>query len=590
MYQIDEKLMADNRALIAINPTKEAIDRTLKNGMLNYVVNENNDLFLSIPRSLNYGEFNRVIQETPDGKIPNDLTFKGNIVIEKNLFVMGNTTSIDTPNLTIEDNIIELNKNETGNGISLVSAGIQVNRGQKGNANWLFTEATDVANTGAFIFDVNGAVKAWVYADGNFKALGNVDAQKVNAHGDITGDTKLTITGASLLKSTLTVNGATSLTSTLGVTGATTLSSSLTTVGATILNNTLRVDGATTLKAALTAEQAATFQTTLGVTGATTLSSTLNVTGVTTLSSTLGVTGAATFNNTARVIGAATMDSTLNVKGNTDLDGTLNVDGKGTFQVAVDIKGRLDAADMYLAGTKVTVEGHHQPAASVDYSNTGFPTLTDLKKVADEALYFPIAINSFTNNVNLVEVGQTVASVTLNWVLNKTDIQMQQQSLDQAIGNIAPLNVRTYAMPSANLRYTAAATHTWTLNVWDEKINVNTTTSINWQFKRYWGTSASAVTDSTAIKALAASTTGGGELSTVRTQSRTFDCTGGKYFYFAYPTAWGSPTSLGIGGIYNTDFTVSVVSFTNDYAVTVNYNVVKINNLQNGSSIAVTVN
>lgn len=588
-YQLDETLMADNRALIAINPTKESIDRLLKSGMLNYVANENNDLYLTIPRSKDFSEYNRLIQEGPDGKIPYDLTFKGSLTVEKDLVVLGNTTSIDTPSLTIEDNIIEINKNETGSGITLGSAGIQANRGLKGNANWLFTETSDVPNTGAFVFDINGSIKAWIYEDGNFKTLNGVDTQKLTAHGDIVGNATLTLDGAATLKDTLTVNGAASLTGTLGVTGAATLSSSLTALGATWLKSTLKVDGATTLNGALTAGAAATFQNTMTAAGAATLQSTLNVSGVTTLAGALDAKADATFEQNVSVAGVLAVADDVQVGGNLSVTADVYANH---IEVAgnANVDQNLYAKNMFLNGTQVTVEGHHQPAASVDYSNVGFPALTDMKKVADYLLYYPIAINSFSNTVGSVEVGQNVASVTLNWTLNKIDIQMQRQWLDQGIGDITPLSARTYSMPSANLKYLTATTYTWTLSAQDEKTSVSATTSIYWRWRRYWGTSASGVVDSATIKALATSTTGGSELATSRSQSRTFDCSGGKYFYFAYPTSWGTPPNLTIGGLSNTAFTTTTVSFTNDYGVTVNYNVVKIDNLQNGSSISVTVN
>lgn len=73
----------------------------------------------------------------------------GGVIITGDLRVMGNTTTVDTTNLQIEDNIILLNKGETGLGITEGSAGIQMQRSQNSvspvfpDAQILFNESTD---------------------------------------------------------------------------------------------------------------------------------------------------------------------------------------------------------------------------------------------------------------------------------------------------------------------------------------------------------------------------------------------------------------------------------------------------------------
>jgi hypothetical protein len=53
--------------------------------------------------------------------------------INGDLVVTGNTTQVETTNTTITDNIIVLNQGETGNGVSRLFSGIQVDRGMMGN-------------------------------------------------------------------------------------------------------------------------------------------------------------------------------------------------------------------------------------------------------------------------------------------------------------------------------------------------------------------------------------------------------------------------------------------------------------------------
>jgi hypothetical protein len=55
------------------------------------------------------------------------------VTINGDLQVLGNTTSVETTNTTINDNIIVLNQGETGAGVTRVFSGIQVDRGTSGN-------------------------------------------------------------------------------------------------------------------------------------------------------------------------------------------------------------------------------------------------------------------------------------------------------------------------------------------------------------------------------------------------------------------------------------------------------------------------
>lgn len=66
------------------------------------------------------------------------------IVIDGNLTVMGSTTSVETINSTVNDNIIVLNSGESGAGVTAGSAGLQIDRGSSDDATLLYNETTDV--------------------------------------------------------------------------------------------------------------------------------------------------------------------------------------------------------------------------------------------------------------------------------------------------------------------------------------------------------------------------------------------------------------------------------------------------------------
>lgn len=66
-----------------------------------------------------------------------DLTLSGNLTVQ------GSTTLIDTENTVIKDNIIILNSGESGPGVTVGTAGVEINRGALSNAQFLFNEIFD---------------------------------------------------------------------------------------------------------------------------------------------------------------------------------------------------------------------------------------------------------------------------------------------------------------------------------------------------------------------------------------------------------------------------------------------------------------
>jgi hypothetical protein len=64
----------------------------------------------------------------------------GQVLITGDLVVRGDTTTVQAVNLDINDNIIELNKGETGAGVTLIYSGIQIDRGTLPPAAVVFNE------------------------------------------------------------------------------------------------------------------------------------------------------------------------------------------------------------------------------------------------------------------------------------------------------------------------------------------------------------------------------------------------------------------------------------------------------------------
>jgi len=67
----------------------------------------------------------------------------GQVRISGNLLVEGETTTVESSTLTVQDNIIVVNQGETGDGVTIGSAGLEVNRGNLANAQMVFDESID---------------------------------------------------------------------------------------------------------------------------------------------------------------------------------------------------------------------------------------------------------------------------------------------------------------------------------------------------------------------------------------------------------------------------------------------------------------
>lgn len=91
--------------------------------------------FLNVPN----GDYQ--IQVQTGGLITLDTGFEtGEVRVTGNLTVIGNTTTVQSADLSITDNIIYLNANESGAGITLDRSGVSINRGSLSDAFFVFNE------------------------------------------------------------------------------------------------------------------------------------------------------------------------------------------------------------------------------------------------------------------------------------------------------------------------------------------------------------------------------------------------------------------------------------------------------------------
>lgn len=121
------------------------------------------------------------------GKITLDTgTNTGLVFITGDLNVQGNTTTVNTTNMEIEDNILLLNRGELGSSVTEITSGLEIDRGTNtdGNAQFLWNESiswkdpwTQTTRNGLWVFQtkatnqVNGIRTNSIDTNGNDLAL-----------------------------------------------------------------------------------------------------------------------------------------------------------------------------------------------------------------------------------------------------------------------------------------------------------------------------------------------------------------------------------------------------------------------------------
>lgn len=107
--------------LTYIDNGREYIRRIASGGGLDFTINAAGDIEIATSAS---GTFD-------------DLVVNGDLTIN------GTTTTVDTVNTTIQDNIIELNSGESGAGVTLSTSGFEIDRGTEDNVSLLWDDAVD---------------------------------------------------------------------------------------------------------------------------------------------------------------------------------------------------------------------------------------------------------------------------------------------------------------------------------------------------------------------------------------------------------------------------------------------------------------
>lgn len=193
----------------------------------------------------------------------------------------------------------------------------------------------------------------------------------------------------------------------------------------------------------------------------------------------------------------------------------------------------------------------------------------EYKQMIEDLAYVPIAINSFTNNVNTVEMGQTITEVTLSWTLNK---EPEAQSVD---GTTVEKTLRTLALTGQAI----TADKTFTLSATDERDKtVTKTTAIYFRNGVYWGVGEDRESFDSAF--LLTLTKG---LQATKAKTFTVNAGAGEHIYYAVPARYGA-CAFNVGGFDGGFSKAATIDFTNASGYTESYDIYKSDNAGLGST------
>lgn len=183
---------------------------------------------------------------------------------------------------------------------------------------------------------------------------------------------------------------------------------------------------------------------------------------------------------------------------------------------------------------------------------------------------FPLSFRSFAGG-GTFEKGRSVTP-GISWILERKEEEVQP--------DIAFVNGLTEGVALDLKSYTGVAISedtSYLVRVGYMNQIVERTAVYSFRFMKYWGISNKTTLNSADVLAMNHSFAASKAMG-----KTTFNCTGGKYPYYIIPEELLTDIEVWINGFRNTDIDISDLEVTNDYNVSKNYKVVRLNTMQTG--------
>ena len=179
-----------------------------------------------------------------------------------------------------------------------------------------------------------------------------------------------------------------------------------------------------------------------------------------------------------------------------------------------------------------------------------------LDKIQSDMNYVAMDVKSVSNNVGTVEIGKTIDSVTVSWVLNKTP------TIQMVNGNTVAVDDRSVVIPGP---FTSG--QSFVVKATDERGKSDSgTTAINFVNGVYYGVLEDGqAIDSAAVLGLTR------ELQSEKGITFTANAGENQRLAYALPSRYGTPKFV-IGG-FEYEWTKTTISFTNSSGYTEQYDI-----------------
>lgn len=235
---------------------------------------------------------------------------------------------------------------------------------------------------------------------------------------------------------------------------------------------------------------------------------------------------------------------------------------------------RLQNDIVYLIGEVNTGDGYDIPAATT--TKAGVMT-ADMYKTLQEIELATFPLNLALSGGGTWEMGSStkpVVSITATRkgsdVTSSCSIVVQPQP---SLAGSLSSDKRTWTA-STNISNVYNIQVSATLNTQ----SITKSVIYYFKYKKYYGTSSNATLTNAQILAL-----GGSTWAYSRSMGATnFDCTGGKYPYYVIPADIYTGLEVWVGGLKNSDITVTDITLTNASGSSKAYKVVRLTNIQTG--------
>ena len=229
--------------------------------------------------------------------------------------------------------------------------------------------------------------------------------------------------------------------------------------------------------------------------------------------------------------------------------------------------------------------GHFKKRIDYDYPESDLEVIiNDILSRIDQDPNKPLSFNSFNTTpapdeedgqITTLEVNSSPVNLSISWTLKRGEqiINPTNAKVNGSSTGVAP-NLLSYG-PNTIYSLNEPGSIPFLVKVWYNNDSIERLYTLEYKYKKYWGTSSSTNPTASEITSTFGQTWAGSWMM----NTTIFNCSGGKYPYYVIPTIDYDPNNFTmlVNGLMNSDLIISDVLINS-----VSYKVIRTNNIQTG--------